>query len=1632
MRKLFPSSLSLGFCGALALAFISPRSTYGDTHYWTGNTSSLWSNAGNWQSNNVPSANESAPIILVFPPAATRVNTTNDLAGSRPGSSFSVDGIQINGTGYMLGGIGSGSTLIIRSNIAVTAANNAISQSLDLVIENQNLEVSVNAGLTLTISSILQGTNGINKSGSGTLLLNGQNGNSFTGTTMVNGGKLQLGKSVLGFGLTAIPGPLQIGNPAGTSGSEVVQLLADNQITDAGPVTVRYTGVLDLNQHTERLDNLVIENGSVVSVAGNLILGGAVSVPLSGTFLNSISGVVSLNGGNRTLSVASTAVLQFPANISDGTGSGGLIIDGLGNVSLSGSNSFSGPVQINAGAGVVVGSTNALGSSSAGTTVASGGVLFLPAIPVIAEPLTISGTGRGNGAFQFSGTNLWSGNMVFPAPTAFAPQLPNSQLSFSNVISGAGGLVTTNGGTYVFLGSLANTYSGATYLAGNANYHLQKWNGVGVTAIPGSMFIGSDDLNADVVTVNFANQIADTSAVTIYPSGGLVLAASDAIGSLVIQGGYAISSPGVLTVNGNITAPQTWITTSYVYGNLSLGNAMRDVDVALGITLNFVGSVSESGGSAGIHKTGAGNLVLINSNSFSGAITIDAGKLVGNNGSSFGPPGSGLTVAAGATLELGGATFLGKPLTLSGAGENGFNALQGFGTNYWTGPITLASDSYIFSDTNVAFNFSGGISGPGSFIKVGAGTVQFSGTSDNLFVGALDVRAGKLNLFKTGGATAVPGTLVIGDTISAANSAQVFLFGNNQIANNATIKIRKSGKLDLNNFSDAVGSLDFTGGNISSGSGTLTLSGNVSSAVGGGTASIAGTLSLGGVTRIFNVDSPLQISANIIDGGASAGLTHTGTGALYLQSSNSFSGPITISDGLLLATDDHALGSTTAGTTVDFGATLALTGVDIGMESLTLHGSSALFGYNANSWAGPVTLAADSGINLQSGDSLIITGTIGGPGKLSLFSEGYLQLAGSTPNTFTGGISVDGTLELAKPNLVSALGGGSISIGNTNDPAESDLLILQAAQQFPPNTPVNILTSGHFNLNGNNQTVGLLNLYASSVETGIGTLILNSNVMQNIGNSGAQLSGNVSLNGTNRTFTVLTNANLDMWATISSGGNNAGFMKDGPGSLSLLASNSYSGVTTLNEGSVLLWNSKALGSTSAGTTVSAGAVLSLVDGVNITNEGMTISGSGPAGGALVIYGTNTWTGNIVLANDAWFDSHYQDSRLNLTGLITGFGGVVKNGAGTLQLSGSFANTYLSNTVVRAGSLELNKSSSNAVPAGLDIGTVTLGSVRLLGSNQISDVSRVTLGLGGTLDCNNLSETIGSLEGAGNVLLGTGVLTCGQNNLSTTLTGSFSGNANPAQSQLIKTGTGSMTLTGASLFTGETILLSGKYIQNGSQGGKITLLSGSTLGGTGTVGQVVCTGGLVSPGNSPGKLNTGNFSCATNSTFFIELNGTSAGTNYDQVNVTGSVTLGGSLLVNAGFNSTVSNQFTIIRNDGIDAVTGTFSNLTEGAIFFASSRQFKISYAGGDGNDVVLTQVSPIFSPKFSSITAPANGQSMIQGLGLSNLLYGIEASTNLTTWTPIGFASSDNNGSFQYSDTNAANFPVRFYRVVAP
>jgi autotransporter-associated beta strand protein len=210
-----------------------------------------------------------------------------------------------------------------------------------------------------------------------------------------------------------------------------------------------------------------------------------------------------------------------------------------------------------------------------------------------------------------------------------------------------------------------------------------------------------------------------------------------------------------------------------------------------------------------------------------------------------------------------------------------------------------------------------------------------------------------------------------------------------------------------------------------------------------------------------------------------------------------------------------------------------------------------------------------------------------------------------------------------------------------------------------------------------------------------------------------------------------------------------------------------------------------------------------------------------------------------------------------------------------------------------------------------------------GASGATDFSSST----GPLADNKLSA--GSLNGGGNFRLGQNELTVGGNNLSTNVTGVIAdgGSGGGTGAKLIKTGTGTMILSGTNTYTGGTTISGGTLTVNGSTAASAltTVNAGGTLMGTGTVGNTLVTGGTFAPGSgTAGSAITVNGTLGFNaaSTYAVNVNPTTA----SSATVTGAATLGGAT-VNSIFanGSYLSKQYTILTAGSISGTFGTLTN-----------------------------------------------------------------------------------------------------------
>ena len=264
---------------------------------------------------------------------------------------------------------------------------------------------------------------------------------------------------------------------------------------------------------------------------------------------------------------------------------------------------------------------------------------------------------------------------------------------------------------------------------------------------------------------------------------------------------------------------------------------------------------------------------------------------------------------------------------------------------------------------------------------------------------------------------------------------------------------------------------------------------------------------------------------------------------------------------------------------------------------------------------------------------------------------------------------------------------------------------------------------------------------------------------------------------------------------------------------------------------------------------------------------------------------------------------------------------------------------------------------------------SLGGLVVFADKSKGGKASITLNGNSELDISdrNTGVTIGSLAGQGTIYLGSNTLTIGSNNQSTIFSGVIEENGG-----VNKSGTGTLTLSGANTYTGTTTV-SGGVLNVANKSGSATgsaevKVNTGTVGGSGiiagatTIGTGSGTGAFLSPAigtNKQAALTiqsalTFNSDATYTCTFKAKKNKAKA----DQVIANG-VTINGAALNLVGQTQGSLKQglrLTLISNTSPVPISGTFSNLPDGGIVTINGNNFQASYKGGDGNDLTLTVV----------------------------------------------------------------------------
>ena len=360
--------------------------------------------------------------------------------------------------------------------------------------------------------------------------------------------------------------------------------------------------------------------------------------------------------------------------------------------------------------------------------------------------------------------------------------------------------------------------------------------------------------------------------------------------------------------------------------------------------------------------------------------------------------------------------------------------------------------------------------------------------------------------------------------------------------------------------------------------------------------------------------------------------------------------------------------------------------------------------------------------------------------------------------------------------------------------------------------------------------------------------------------------------------------------------------------------------------------------------------------------------------------TTSVRGNIEIAAANIFSTNDAVSVINGVPNSSGNVAIAANGAINSLARGIFAAINAGS----AGNIAVTNNSTIA-SAGFAIQTNNAGTgiTTIINNGTATGSVGVLIGTGpaNVINFGTITGTTGATPAAIQLGAGNDVLTIAPSSL---INGNVFGDVGSDTLQLGGSGTGNFNLSNIvppgssaqSQYLGFEIfkVVSGTWILSGT-GVDAWQVIGGTLGGNGVIGGLnVLAGGTVAPGASAGILTTGSATIAAGATFAVELGGIAPGAGgHDQVKVAGTVALAGSLALSqiGGFKPPTGSTFTIIDNDGVDAVTGTFADLANGASFSSGGETYQISYTGGDGNDVVLTALNdaPVITSNGGASTA---------------------------------------------------------------
>lgn len=1164
------------------------------------------------------------------------------------------------------------------------------------------------AATTLEFTGAAVGTGGLQKNGAGTLVLSGAN--TYAGGTTIREGILRAG-SAQAFGNTSA---MSLYNVAGATLDLGGYNIAVSYLTGGGTAG----GLVDLGGN-----NLTITTGNntasvnyagAITGTGNLIKNGGATQRLSGC-ASDYTGTTTINGGviEVTCLVDGGLASSLGASAADPSN---LILNG-GTLRYVGTgDSTNRQFTLGAATG------NALDASGTGAINFSSTAALAFSSPNTAQTLTLTGENKGNNILAAQINNNGTGLTGLSKDGVGTWILTNPVSNYTGVTTISGGVLgvdkLSNGGVASSIG--ASSAAAANLVIGNNS--TLRYTGTGdttdrlFTLAAGVSFIESSGTGAVVFTDTGAVTLQDNNQSRVIALGGTNTDNNTLAGSIGDAG------TGVTTLAKNDSG--TWVLT----GNHSYSGSTNINDGLLSIG---GGGTTGSVASATINNFGALAFNRSDSLTYGGAI-------VGTGG--VRQIGTGTTILTGTNTYSGGTTINAGVLQLGNGGTTG--SIVG----------DVANDGVLAFNRSNGLTFDDVISGSGRVTQDGAGTTVMTGI--NSYTGGTAITAGTLQITQDVNLGALSGALSISNG-TLQTTANIISARNLSLAGNATLLTNAGTEFVLNGVISGAGEL------TKSGTGELILSGT--NTYSGGTTISAGTL------RVGNGGTTGSITGDVVNNGAlifdrsnaatfdglissTGSVTKFGSGVLTLTGNNSYTGTTTLNDGTVLVNGNQS--AATGLTTVNTGATLGGNGT-IGGDVFIDNGGilSPGDGVGTLTIAGDLTLSGGSVLNYAFGQANVAGGPLNDLVEVGgdLVLDGTINVSVPTGGAFDGGIyrvfNYNGALTDNGLMLGIMPGGSSVTVqtsvaGQVNlvNSAGLSLSFWDGGAGPKFNDTVDggngVWHLGGVDNNWTNADGSVNAAYADgtlAIFAGTGGAVSVDNTGGAVTASGLQfasdgytITGDVlTLVGPQSAIRVGDGTALGANMTATIGASLTGttqLVKADLGTLVLTGTNSYTGGTLIDAGTLSISSNANLGAAAGGITIKDGTLLATA--AMTTNRAITLTGAATLsvqpGAALAVAGVIDGAGSLTKTG----------GLVILTADNTYTGGTTIS-QGTLQIGAGGTTGSIRGDVVNNAALVFNRSDDvvfdGAVSGSGQLTQVGAGALTMTGTSTYSGATRITAG-----------------------------------------------------------------------------------------------------------------------------------------------------------------------------------------------------------------------------------------------------------------------------------------------------------------